>query len=207
MSFLIKWQIFGENIIDRTNKNKIMDDNHELFTLSIDSDIQDIAAEILTGEEIKKAENIAENLHRRKHRQNTIKTVQDLFGTFPKRPLFYLNLDLRFLPDENYTRDIIRYSGDYIDLLLKSLAYRELKFKPFLGRLSFGVTIKRMERKLELKLYDILVRYNKFIYVPAKHDFEVKDKAHRFSSDETVFILFITKKLAEGIESLIKNHL
>ena len=41
-----------------------------------------------------------------------------------------------------------------------------------------------------------LNNYNRIVYLPAKHDFNVKDRRHRFTSKEVVFIIFLTLKLS-----------
>ena len=169
----------------------------ELFNLSIDSNVEDIAEEILDKEEIKQAQDITETLLCNKHKSHAIKSLKDLIGMMPKRPVYYLNNKISYLPEE--TRDVIRYAGDYIDQLIKHCAHEKGSWRFLAYRGSLGSNLKRLSKFLPRPLLSVLTRYNKFIYVQAKHKWDVGGKPHLFSSKDAVFICFITKKLAEQI--------
>ncbi len=172
-------------------------ENKESFNLSIDPNIEDLAEEVLDEEEIKRAENIAETLLWDGHRNHAIKVLQDLIGRTPKRPVYYLNNKINHLPEE--TRDVIRYAGDYIDQLIKHCSHEKGKWQFLSYHSSLGSNLKRLSRFLAEPLLSALKKYNKFIYVQAKHKWNVGDKPHLFSSRDAVFVCFITKKLAEQI--------
>ncbi len=169
----------------------------ELFNLSIDPSIEDLAEEVLNREEIKHAENIAETLLLNEHRAHATRALQNLIGTAPKRPVYYLNNVIRYLPEE--TRDVIRYAGDYIDQLVKHCAHEKGKWRLLAYRSSLGPNLKRLNKALPEKLLSTLIKYNNFIYVPAKHKWNIGDRPHLFSSRDAVFVCFITKKLAGQI--------
>lgn len=104
-----------------------------------------------------------------------------------------------------YTRDAIRYLGDYIDLLVKAMAFE------FVGdqkckNSSLGTnlrTLKPVKYKVPSELLAKLSKYNSFLYQPGKHDFNIPSgRSHRFTSKEVVFTSFITMKLADDIKKL-----
>ena len=173
-----------------------MEDNQS-FNLSIDQGIKYLAEDVLSEEEIKRAENIAETLLLDGYRDHAVKALQDLIGRTPKRPVYYLNNEIRHLPEE--TRDVVRYAGDYIDQLIKHCAHDKGKWRFLAYHSSLGPNLKRLNKILPEKLLSFLTEYNNFIYVRAKHSWDVGSRPHLFSSKDAVFVCFITKKLAEQI--------
>jgi len=173
-----------------------MEDNKS-FNLSIDPNVEDIAEEVLSEKEIERAENISETLLWDEHKNHATGALQDLIGTKPKRPVYYLNNEIRHLPEE--TRDVIRYAGDYIDQLIKHFAHEKGRWRFLAYHSSLGPNLKRLNKVLPEKLLSVLAKYNNFIYVQAKHKWDVGSRPHLFSSKDAVFVCFITKKLAEQI--------
>jgi hypothetical protein len=172
-------------------------ENNQSFNLSINPRIQNLAKEVLNEDERKHAENIAETLLLDGHRDHAVKALQDLIGRTPKRPVYYLNNEIDHLPEE--TRDVIRYAGDYIDQLIKHCAHDKGKWRFLAYHSSLGPNLKRLNKILPESLLFILTKYNNFIYVQAKHSWDIGSRPHLFSSKDAVFVCFITKKLAEQI--------
>jgi hypothetical protein len=111
-----------------------------------------------------------------------------------------------FLP--RWTRNGIRYLGDYIDLLVKALAF-EITKDPHCTQSSLGANIHKLSPKkhgIPQELVDKLKKYNSFLYQPGKHDFNIPHgRSHRFTSKEAVFTAFITMKLADEIKKLSQH--
>ena len=165
--------------------------------LLIDPKIYSFAQSILAVEEITEAEKISELLaSSRSNRERAIKQLQIMTGETPKRPLYYLCFQYGFLP--HWTRDAVRYLGDYIDQLVKYLASEKLENPKNIAK-SLGANIKNLTGILPEPLYSNLGFYNQWIYVPAKHEFNVTKRKHLFTSKEVVFICFITLKLKDEI--------
>jgi len=129
--------------------------------------------------------------------------LHELVHPPPKRPLYYAQHELEFLP--RWTRDGIRYLGDYIDMLVKAMAFEFTK-DPNCKKRSLGRNIQLLEAKkygIPPDLIERLERYNSFLYQPGKHDFSLPSgRSHRFTSREVVLTAFITMKLAEDIKKL-----
>jgi len=180
-----------------------MDNN---FDLSINKNILDLSRDILSSLEINEVDVLVDQLtESRDSCDRAIMFLQNKIGRIPKRPLYYLNYELTLLPDQ--TRDIVRYAGDYVDHLIKHYAHERTRFfKKFCSHsLSLGTNIKNIKKLLGPELYNILYRYNKLIYVPAKHDFGVGNRPHLFSVKEAVIVCYITVNLAKKIINLSKE--
>lgn len=89
------------------------------FNTEARQEIRKIANITLTKKEIAQVESIVRDLiSLGAERTDAIQALQKLIGTKPKRPLYYLNHEIEYLPEE--TRDVVRYAGDYIDQLMKT---------------------------------------------------------------------------------------
>ena len=131
-----------------------------------------------------------------KKKEDAISFLQIELGVLPKRPLYYVTM--QFLPRlPSYTRDIVRYEGDYIDFLIRNHILK----KGFRGK-SFGYLVENIKNLVSSELYENLKVYNRIFYVPAKHDFKVEKRNHRFTCKETVLITLVTIKLADEIKGL-----
>lgn len=168
--------------------------------------IVELARDTLNPNTLEEAENIAQHLvgTYREHQYARIELMK-LVASPPKRPLYYLQHEIQFLP--RWTRDAIRYSGDYVDLLVKEMVF-ELSGDHRVREYSMGKNINILKSKkyrIPEKLIVNLGRHNSFIYRPGKHDFNVPEgRGHRFTSREAVLTAFVTMELANEIKSLSK---
>lgn len=84
--------------------------------------IIDIARDTLNSCESEEAEHLAIMLvGTKKQKKVARRRLMKLVEPPPKRPLYYLQSEIRFLP--HWARDPTRYCGDYIDLLVKEMIY------------------------------------------------------------------------------------
>jgi len=174
------------------------------FNKKIDEKIADLVKNVVDDNTILEIENLTNKLlNSGNPRLEAIKILQNQIGFTPKRPLFYLNDFIYDLP--NHTRDIARYAGDYIDYLIKHFAHEQSVLKILALYSSLGKNLKELRKTIDYKLYQNLENYNKYIYTPAKHDFDVKDALHRFSVKEAVSIVFISLALGKQIINLSKE--
>lgn len=167
----------------------------------------DLAKDVLSPSEFEEAEEVAfKFIGNKTKKREAIWRITELVGHTPKRPLYYAQHELEYLP--RWTRDGIRYLGDYIDLLVKAMAFEGTRDKQCL-KSSLGINVKKLSpKKYEIpsELIDKLARYNSFLYQPGKHDFHVpQGQSHRFTCKEVVLTAFITMKLAEEIRKLSQH--
>jgi hypothetical protein len=171
------------------------------FRTSIDKNISELAYDVLGEETMTEVDFIAEHLiGPRNVEPKGIHILKKMIGTKPKRPVYYLNGQIDRLP--HATRDVIRYAGDYIDYLVKNLAREEKWYGVLLQNRSLGTNIYIAKGLFEPELYDFLNRYNKFAYIPAKHEFEVRQQPHLFSGKDAVAVCLITIMLARKLIGL-----
>ena len=168
----------------------------------VDQKIRDLSTKVLNESELSEAESISAKLLGSEDECNeAIDFLKNKMGVRPKRPMYYLNWEIGFLPE--HTRDLVRYAGDFIDELIKEVAYdKAIHFKSFALKRSLGSNIRKIRGALGDSLYGILNEYNEFIYVPAKHDFNTNGHPHRFSGPEAVYVCYITTKLIPMICAL-----
>ena len=163
-----------------------------------------LAEDTLTPSELYEAERIAIMLAGSKSkRREAIHFLMKFVSPPPKRPLYYAQGEMRVLP--RWTRDGIRYLGDYVDLLIKAMTFeytRDHRCKKY----SLGRNLRMLKPRkhgISQELIDKLKRYNSFLYRPGKHDFSVPPgRGHRFTSKEVVLTAFITMKLAGEIKRI-----
>ncbi len=167
------------------------------FNLTVDQNIQTLSEELLNEEEIKLLDNIAETLLNEEKKEYAVKQMQELIGSRPKRPIYYLNNEIDALPEE--TRDVVRYAGDYIDQLIKHCTHEKARLGFIAYQRSLGANLKRLNKLLSSSLLSALSKYNNLIYVRAKHSWDVGSRPHLFSCKDAVIVCFITKKLAGHI--------
>lgn len=166
--------------------------------------VYELAEDTLTSSEIDKAEQISIMLvGSRKQRREAILHLMKLVAPPPKRPLYYAQAEMQALP--RWTRDAIRYLGDYIDVLVKALAFECTKNNRC-KNYSLGRNLRMLKptkHGIPRELLGNLRKYNSFLYRPGKHDFSVPPgRGHRFTSKEVVFTAFITMKIADKIKKL-----
>ena len=166
--------------------------------------VSELAEDTLTPPELEEAERISMLLAgTKKQRREAIYYLMKLVAPPPKRPLYYAEMEMRALP--RWTRNAIRYLGDYIDILVKAVAFEFIN-DPRCKKYSLGRNLRMLRPKkhgISPELLDKLKRYNSFLYQPGKHDFRVPlGRGHRFTSKEVVLTAFITMKLADEIKKL-----
>jgi len=170
--------------------------------LAAASEIIELARDVLSPNQFEEATKLASINWRNKQERNlVIHRLSELVKPPPKRPLYYAKHEIWRLPSD--TRDCIRYLGDYIDLLMKEMAFE------FWGkgrRSSLTTNAKRLESTPQFRgLSSKLQRYCSLLYTPGKHDFTLPTgRLHRFNAAEVVLTTFITMQLAVEIRSVSK---
>ncbi len=170
------------------------------FNLSIRPQIEELSETILNKNELEEVNLLSEQLVHKKTRGNAINRLREVVGHKPKRPVYYVWMHLRNLPKD--TRTVVFYAGSYIDCLMKYVSREKGKniFRAFFT--SLKQNIKWSKEILGPKLVDVLIKYESLIYTPAKHDYDVRDRLHLFSSKEAVAACFMTMKLAKQLINL-----
>jgi hypothetical protein len=173
------------------------------------NDILSLAEEILNEDILTYAESLAVMLINSSSKKNQARhLLQQVLLPPPKRPIYYLTHELEFLP--RWTREALRILGDYIDMLTKAAVFGKSHDRDIF-RSSFGPAINSFQKLFpnENQLSDWLLRYNRFLYRDAKHDFKLPQgrREHRFTSREVVLCLFITKELATQMTNLSETAL
>jgi hypothetical protein len=168
-------------------------------------EIAGLAAEMLTVEQLERADEMAMTLlTRRKQRRQVQWELIRMIPLKPSRPLMYLNPIIMQLP--NATRDVIRYLGDYVDLITKEMTYEFLNGKARFS--SLGINAKKLERATSVPrdLVDKLQRYNSFLYTPGKHDFSLppEGRKHGFTCKEAVLTIYASIELGERTKAVSK---
>jgi hypothetical protein len=168
-------------------------------------EIVDLAKEVLAVEQLERVDEMAMTLlTRRKQRRQVRWELVRMVPLKPSRPLMYLKPIIMQLP--NATRDVIRYLGDYIDLLTKEMTYEFLNGKARFS--SLGINAKKLEEAdaVPRDLVDKLQRYNSFLYTPGKHDFSLppEGRKHGFTCKEAVLTIYVSTELGERIKVVSK---
>lgn len=168
-------------------------------------EIVELAKEVLTVEQLERIDEMAMALlTRRKQRRQVQWELIRMIPLKPSRPLTYLKPIILQLP--NATREVIRYLGDYIDLLTKEMTHEFLNGKARFS--SLGVNAKKLEKATSIPrdLVDKLQRYNSFLYTPGKHDFSLppKGRKHGFTCKEAVLTIYASVELGDRIKTISK---
>jgi len=121
----------------------------------------------------------------------------------PKRPLYYINHEVGFLPE--HSRFVVEQSGSYLDLLLKEFRY-ELEGKYYKEPLGKNVNaLLRLKGKNPdslARLLNQLLAFNNIAYVPSKHVYGLPDdEGHYFEVDDSIVIVLAGVKLGEEIKA------
>ena len=176
---------------------------YRLEALDVLPEIESLAKDTLTEQELAETNLIAERLlGKRDARRWGIAACIIKVGIEPKRPLFYWAQRMEGLPRS--TRDCIRYLGDYIDLLVKELAF-ELLGKGRKRSLTANCRALLKVPDIEVLAF-MLLRYSDFLYTPGKHDFSLPPgRTHRFTAKEVVLCSYVTSKLAKEILRLSRG--
>lgn len=192
----------------RTGKAGILRDQHQVSNTSeyllANRDIISLAKQVLTEQEYFEAEDLAGKLTGTKQEKVFARArLTEIVKPPPKRPIYYAQYQMTRLP--RWTRDALRYLGDFIDMLVKTAIYEKTHQKSIFQS-SLGPAINEFQRYWHdsNQLADILSQYNRLLYRGAKHDFILPTgrKAHRFTSREVVLTAFITMNIASRITAI-----
>jgi len=174
--------------------------------LEISNEIFEFSKDLLSIDEIQEAEKLSIDLTKKSMRVNAKRTLKNMLGTSPKRPIYYTNHEINALP--HWTRTAIENLGHFVDSMVKCVVVEKLQTSKF-KQSSLGPNLKQLKDKIPNDLYSEIEKFNRLIYRPAKHDFDVINRRHRFTSKEVVFTIFITLKLKEkliGISKEVKDY-
>lgn len=162
-------------------------------------DVNELSAVLFSDDQIKSIYNLVKRI-KSKDKKFALLELAEVLGTKPKRPLYYIEFEIRQLPRYG-TRNIIRFSGDFIDQLVK-FALEDFKEKEsFWIRKPLGANLGRIQKYMDPDLYNELNLFNN-IYVRAKHEFNHHIDKSLFDYIDAVFMIYITKNLSEKILSL-----
>lgn len=175
----------------------------ETFGLSMRLSIKELIDEILGVDDRKLIDDLSKKiLSPGLNRRQGVDELRKRVGNTPQRPLWYLDVEIGNLP--YITRNVVRYAGDYIDQLMKHVAHEKAPLlKRFQAlRTSLANNIDWSKDTLGPRLTNQLKIFEKEIYTPAKHDFEVKDREHLFSTKDAIATCLITMALAKNLIEL-----
>lgn len=168
------------------------------FDQTASEQIETLAVGSLSSVELEKIDQLTRDLLSTEvNREPAVNTLQSIFGHTPKRPVYYLYLDIRALPEK--TRYVVENTGNFIDVLVKCCAHELGKKQLFALRSSLSSNIKRLKNVMPEKFLKNLGLFDALFYVPAKHKWDVGDRPHLFSVKETVTCLFIARHIADDI--------
>ena len=168
----------------------------------IDDEIVNLAKELLSKEIIEQADKLSKDIsYGKKKKWQGIDFLRKVVKPYPKRPMYYCRFELHNLP--YHTRNIVRYLGDYIDLLERQALKKFLGDKYKRG-LSPRAVRKQLKPYIPDDLYQQLEKYDKLFWTPGKHDFDVDEtkRRHRFTTREVIYDIFITHALADKIKKI-----
>jgi hypothetical protein len=167
--------------------------------LEINPEILALAEELLSSNEIQCAEELSINLARKSTRLSAQAALKKMLGYRPKRPIYYAYLEIDRLP--HLTRYLIENMGHFVDSMVKCVVTEKLATTKYNNK-PLGQNLPKLQNKIPGELYSTIEKFNLLIYVPAKHDFNVINRSHRFTSKEVVFTIYITLKLKEKITEI-----
>src|SRR4030042_4651380 len=139
--------------------------------LLANSQVVSLAKGVLSDAEYSEAEDLAVRLTKTKREKDYARArLIKLVKPPPKRPIYYAQKEMLDLP--RWTRDALRYLGDYIDILVKSAVYEKTRNRRIFDT-SLGPAIEQFQRNWpdQGELASLLRAYNLFLYRGAKHAF------------------------------------
>jgi len=168
--------------------------------LSISLGIQRLAGEIFDADEWSEVQKIVQAYSRsRTEKGLAILRLQKVVPTRPKRPLYYVNYELKFLPKRS--RFVVEQIGSYLDLAVKELRYElegQYQKKPL------GVNVAALMKSADTDMKFLLRKlemFNEIAYVPSKHIYGPPyDQRHYFNTQETIVIVLAAIKLGEELK-------
>ncbi len=161
-------------------------------------EVDALAKDILSEEKYNEANKVTKYILESKRKKEwALAKLKLEIGNQPTRPLWYLWPLLDGLP--THTRDCIRYTGDYLDLLTKELTNE--KYGGNSRKSSLGINARRLNNYPETQeIAEYLQRFSDFIYTPGKHDFTLpENRTHRFTCREVVYSVYIAAELGRRI--------
>ena len=167
--------------------------------------ILDLAKEVLPATRLAWAEHIAVEIVSTKSRKwKALRELADFVPVQPKRPLRYLReIEIGRLP--HTTRNVVRYSGDYVDMLTKEMAYDVLGSSGA-RRKSLGANSKELFQKgpeEHRPLFAQMGKLDYFLNNPGKHDMsDPPGRDHRFTAREAVLCVCVALELGNRIKPL-----
>ena len=182
----------------------LFDEVTSFVSMDLSSNVQRLAIDVFDAAELSEVRKIAEAFSdSRKQKKLAILRLREIVPKRPKRPLYYVNYEVKFLPRSS--RFLVEQMGSYLDLLVKELRY-ELEgqyHREPLGK-NISALMKRADTDMKLILRRIQT-FNEVAYVPAKHAYgPPSDPKHLFSSQESVVITLAAVKLGEELKSKSK---
>lgn len=174
--------------------------------LNMTPEMHDFAKELLSDSDFREADSLSRNLAQgtKRMRMDVRVRLMEIVKPPPKRPLYYAQHEIQYLPQ--WTRNSIRYLGDYIDLLVKAYAFETTK-NPRCNETSLNGNLQRLssiKHGVPSQLIENLRKYNALFYNPAKHDLSTPppEREHHFTSIETIYLVFLTMQLADDIKKI-----
>lgn len=165
-------------------------------------EIKALAKDLLTADRLAWAEGIAHRILSTKAvKWGAIRELCGAIGDHPDLPLGYLRkLYVPRLP--HFTREVVRYSGDYVDILTKEAA-ADLLQDSKRRTISLEANSRRLLEKGPPELgglFDFVTRFCSFLYTPGKHEFKrAPGRDHMFTAMEAVLCIVIALELGSRI--------
>jgi hypothetical protein len=165
-------------------------------------EVMELADYVFDKEEVEGVQKIINHYLSKATREHVIFTLKMIVPTRPKRPLYYINYELKFLSQNS--RWIVENIGSYLDLLVKEL---RLEVEGSYRNLPLGANISSLLKQdinEELRnALNLISNFNKVAYVPSKHIYGLPNSDHHyFSIADTIFLVLCAVKLGE----LLKNN-
>lgn len=178
--------------------------------LSTSPEVRELAKQVLSNSEHDEAYELAQSLatgtpSMRRAARNTLYEKLKPSQPLHSEKLHNAQEAITHLPQSR--RDSIGYLVDYIDELVKAMAFDFTKDVACKDG-SLGLNVQRLNpesHNITQRLVDNLQAYDLLFYTPAKNDFVMQDGQEQlFSASETVYLAFITLKLANEITKASK---
>ncbi|QLH06383.1 hypothetical protein [Nitrosopumilus ureiphilus] len=125
-------------------------------------------------------------------------------GAINAKAIDYAKYDLFHL---SKTRDIIERASASIEQLYYFLLTENGGKYP--SHDPLGRILNELENRnvLDTEFVSILRRFNRHVFVPAKHDYKINpDKQHLFSVEDAIFILYIVTALSRKLWPYFRKH-
>ncbi len=161
----------------------------------MNADIEELSRKVLNGKELEKVNETITRIENGDKSNALIELIRVL-GTRPKRPLYYISHSISELPKYG-TRDIIRYSGDYIDHLIR-FTLEDKRFLSCWFMRPLGPNIEKLKKYIDTNLYDSLISFNR-IYAQSKHVFNHHEDKSFFNFKDAISMIYITKEISKKI--------